>query len=534
VGQEDLTLAPDASSFAFPGQIDSGSPYTISIAAGAQPTNPWQTCTVASATGIVQKQDVSALVNCVTNSYPVVVNLSGYAGSGLVLSSGNQTIGPISSSSLKVQFPAPVLSGADYAVIVKSQPTGPHQLCTAGYDAATAASNGGIPNALVTCQTIHAITGRIVGLASAATGTGTVSLRGTQTAIGSAQVDASGNYRIDVLDGSYSDITLSLQGVTAMSLDDTTTVVVNGADAAGPDLEAVESTCLGRWCPIDWSPPNDKVSYGAFRAVSGSSSRDVWTVRSPGAIYHWNGSSWTSAEYGDTYSNRFIAGLWVDPSGDVWAYGTTPIVGGMPSIQQIDQSWEIHEHAGLPANASWRGAWGMSSTDIWFVGGSSVVHWDGNTYVEMDSCATDLVGVWAAGPSELWAIGSGNAVCHRIGGSWVTLSSGTDSKLNSVWGSSSGDVWAVGVAGTIVHWDSDRWSPSPYSGVASSRDLYGIWGSGAEDVWAVGAGGTILHWDGSSWSAVSSGTSGDLFAVWGSGPGNVWAVGDTILRWRNL
>jgi hypothetical protein len=547
VGQDDLTLTPEASSFAFPGQIDSGSPYTISIAAQAQPTNPWQTCTVASGTGVVQNQDLYAQVNCVTNSYPVIVNLSGYAGSGLVLSRGNQTIGPISSGSLKVQFPAPVLSGADYTVTVKSQPTGPYQQCTVGYDDMTAASNGGIPNALVTCQTLHAITGRIFGLASAATGTGTGSMNGgAQVGIGSATADAAGSYSIYVLDGTYTGIALKLQDWTTTAMGNPITVTVGGANATGPDFRAIKSICVGQWCPMDTLPLTDTSSY--LQLITGNSWNDVWvgaTRRDPPGVTgasawqefaQWNGTSWTTQRM--PISSNQILTLWAAGTSNVWTMTLGGEIMNWNGNSWIPQGMGIYQPLAV---------WGASASDIWAVGSvvgqygtmtAASMHWDGNmwsTFSSFPFAFSGLAGVWETpNGSDTWSVGKSGTILHwnSTSKTWTSESSGTTKNLSAVWGFDANHVWAFGESGTILERIGDAWRAN----TPGNSDLFGAWGSSSTDVWAVGAAGTILHLDESGvWTTQVSNTSKDLHGIWGSGPKDVWVVGSdhngfTILR----
>ena len=153
-----------------------------------------------------------------------------------------------------------------------------------------------------------------------------------------------------------------------------------------------------------------------------------------------------------------------------------------------------------------------------------------------------LFAVWAAGPTDAWAVGAAGTIVRWDGKRWLLAASGTTAYLEAVWGTSASDVWAVGTSGAIVHWDGARWSPVP-SG--TSVDLADLSGSGPNDVWAVGSfdrqqpatnsdGGLLdtrgyaLHWDGRSWSTVSLDTDAYLTGVWASAADDVWAIGNGI------
>jgi hypothetical protein len=60
--------------------------------------------------------------------------------------------------------------------------------------------------------------------------------------------------------------------------------------------------------------------------------------------------------------------------------------------------------------------------------------------------------VWGNSASDVFAVG-GSHILHYDGSSWSALNNGPmDRGLGSVWGSSSSDVFAVGDGGTIIHY----------------------------------------------------------------------------------
>jgi hypothetical protein len=181
------------------------------------------------------------------------------------------------------------------------------------------------------------------------------------------------------------------------------------------------------------------------------------------------------------------------------------------------------------------GVWGSGPNDVWAVGGSTILHWNGSSWSSVASPPNGgLVGVWGSGPNDVWAVGGSGTILHWNGSSWSSFSSGTTSDLLKVWGSGPNDVWAVGGAGlisTILHWNGTAWTPVDFD---TGSPLWGVWGSGPADVWAVDDGGNILHWNGTSWAGVGRPEGDHLYGVWGSGPNDVWAVGwgGTILHWN--
>lgn len=107
--------------------VESGSTYAVTVV--TQPTNPPQTCTIASGSGTVQSGNVTNVaVTCTTNTYSVGGYVSGLVGSGLTLSySGGAPI-PVARNGY-YSAATGVAIGANYSVTIASQPTNPGQVC---------------------------------------------------------------------------------------------------------------------------------------------------------------------------------------------------------------------------------------------------------------------------------------------------------------------------------------------------------------------------------------------------------------------
>jgi hypothetical protein len=72
-----------------------------------------------------------------------------------------------------------------------------------------------------------------------------------------------------------------------------------------------------------------------------------------------------------------------------------------------------------------------------------------------------LAAVWAAGPSEAWAVGSGGVAVHFDGTNWTGTLTGTTNSLYGVWGTGPGAVYAVGVQGRMLHHNGSVWDTLP-------------------------------------------------------------------------
>ena len=125
-GGESVTVASNAGTFQFPTALAWGTHYEVAVS--AQPTQPWQTCTVANGSGDVGDAVVNNIaVTCVTQTYTVGGSVNGLSGSGLVLRlNGSETLSPTIDGPFT--FATTVASGSPYAVTVEQSPTG--QACT--------------------------------------------------------------------------------------------------------------------------------------------------------------------------------------------------------------------------------------------------------------------------------------------------------------------------------------------------------------------------------------------------------------------
>lgn len=125
-GGETVSPASADTAFQFPTALAWGTHYDVAVS--AQPTQPWQTCTIGNGSGDIGDADVSDIaVNCTTNTYTVGGAVDGLVGSGLVLNlNGTQTLSPTSDGAFV--FGSALTSGSAYAVTVEQSPSG--QGCT--------------------------------------------------------------------------------------------------------------------------------------------------------------------------------------------------------------------------------------------------------------------------------------------------------------------------------------------------------------------------------------------------------------------
>jgi hypothetical protein len=161
----DLTVTTDGT-FVFSAEVVSGQGYNVTVS--AQPTTPWQTCTVSNGSGGVTVGDVTNVsITCSVNSYQVGGSINGLASSVTLSDNGGDAL--ILNSNGTFVFPTSLASGSAYLVAITSQPNNPAQTC-----AVTAAGSGTVAGGAITGVTVSCTTNTyaIGGTASGLSGTG--------------------------------------------------------------------------------------------------------------------------------------------------------------------------------------------------------------------------------------------------------------------------------------------------------------------------------------------------------------------------
>jgi hypothetical protein len=164
--------------------------------------------------------------------------------------------------------------------------------------------------------------------------------------------------------------------------------------------------------------------------------------------------------------------------------------------------------------------WAASPTEQFAVGNGGVIYlYDGGSWTQMTSPTTaNLRSIWGTGDRDVYAAGEDTVVHYD--GTWSELTLPGGGNFTGVWGSGKDDVYVLGTVATY-HWDgiAMMWSSVPVVGTA-------IWGSGPKDIFVI-SGSTVWHYDGGSWTPTNLGAVGVLFSIWGSGPTDVYAVATT-------
>jgi hypothetical protein len=305
------------------------------------------------------------------------------------------------------------------------------------------------------------------------------------------------------------------------------------------------------WCstnPLDGGIQDDLVS------VWQSSPTDVWALGGSGALFHFDGFTWSAWKGSDGgqpnigsdmgYGGYFNFPIWGASSSDVWACeGSSPFhYDGSrwdPDESPVDAGGAESSYGECDAVG------GTGPSDVWMlvdlgapVGPySGAVHWNGNTW-DAPSAAkitAGLMGLWSPAPGEFWTISYFNqqstppwGVEHWNGATLthedIGLSThpvGPPAPVEDLWGTSDSDVWAVGAQGAIVHRDATKWSKVP---TPSQVDWHAVRAVASNRAWIAGSEGAIAHWTGTQFVPMVTGTTSTIFAFWADGM-TQWAVG---------
>lgn len=262
---------------------------------------------------------------------------------------------------------------------------------------------------------------------------------------------------------------------------------------------------------------------------------DLWAVggrfsstRNSAEVSHWNGTSWTASAI--TTAGALQA-VWGAGPNDVWAVGQ--------GVVHFDgTAWSS---VTVPTQQTLYAVWGSAANDVWAVGaGGTILHFDGGAWRQVAPTvpAAKVIGIWAASPTELFAVGD-DVLASAGNGTWTNEARPDGGTLVSVHGRSASDVWAVGTEETVLHRTASGWSSVSLPTLVDAGQgdggtgLSDVFAVTSNEVWAVGELGTVVRWNGSAFTQMPAPTAKNVNAVWAAGPNDVWVAGpDLLARWN--
>jgi len=241
-------------------------------------------------------------------------------------------------------------------------------------------------------------------------------------------------------------------------------------------------------------------------------------------VLHWDGTSWAPyrAPTGGSYAELYSVSA--DSATDVWAGGRWTDDQGYfhPLSLHFDGTrWQQVPTATPTGGDLFRSVYAIAPDDVWAVGDQMNVlfhiqplieHWDGTAWTVVPAPPlsgedNSLYGVSGTSSEDVWAVGPMDnpqppVALHWDGTQWsVVEAGGLPGRLVSfldVVAISPGDAWVVGqsvkndltdVQLAAEHWDGTTWtitkikSPGP---LAPTGPLRGVGATSSTDVWAVG------------------------------------------------
>jgi len=143
---------------------------------------------------------------------------------------------------------------------------------------------------------------------------------------------------------------------------------------------------------------------------------------------------------------------------------------------------------------------------------------------------SNLNGVWAGAPDNVWAVGMGGLILRYDGKRWQRFKGPTTERLNAVWGTSADAVW-IGGSGGLFFWNGKEFVTYPVS-LSSVIDVHG---SAPNNVRSTLGTQAIGYFDGSKLTQpilTEGGPTSSVLAVWTFEPHVAYGAGSggTIIR----
>lgn len=301
---------------------------------------------------------------------------------------------------------------------------------------------------------------------------------------------------------------LACNGTTPTDTNDTSDSGTDTVDTGGQDTEPEEQNL---WTKYKVDTPT------SLRAVY-SSGAGVYVFGGHGQA--WVGSAtqpWEVFAMPKELAGVDVLGLWAQGVGKTLELAVVAENGWFATYSQ--GAWAASQ-IGAEDN---RAIAGTSLSDLFVVGENGIQHWDGATWTQEASPASEMNAVWTNG-TDTWAAGEEGVVLRRSGGGdWAQVDTGRVANLYGIGGVSGTDLWFVGDQGAILRWNGSTW----VARLGGTKEtLNAVWFAAADAAFAVGNGGVTLRYDGTDWAPTTNDTNQNLYAVHGVSGNNAWAVGN--------
>lgn len=244
---------------------------------------------------------------------------------------------------------------------------------------------------------------------------------------------------------------------------------------------------LARWDGTMWTvdaPPPNTPTVRILQGVWSDGPKNAWAVGNVSTILHYDGSAWSvvggvGGPVGTTDNYNAVWGV----ANDVWIAGENSIVHcSSPSACANESSG---------GSGILYGLWGSARTNVIAVGaGGRITRYNGTSWSAMNSPTTrNLSRVAGSSASDVWAVGD-SVLIHFDGAQWTNFPlSGKGAYLVShvpspfqslfqvgLWVRGPKEVYLGTENGTIARWDGTRWQEMDHQ--TYRRRVIGISGVG--------------------------------------------------------
>lgn len=170
---------------------------------------------------------------------------------------------------------------------------------------------------------------------------------------------------------------------------------------------------LARWDGVKWTvdaPPPGVNASRTLRGVWSDGPTNAWAVGNASAAFRFNGTGWSTVATGVTDNHQAVWGV----GSDVW------IAGNASMVHCKGVSGCLNEATG--GSGALLSVWGTSSSNVFAVGaGGRITRFNGTSWSAMTSpTSRTLFRVAGSSPSDVWAVGD-SALLHFDGAQWTTF-----------------------------------------------------------------------------------------------------------------
>lgn len=238
--------------------------------------------------------------------------------------------------------------------------------------------------------------------------------------------------------------TVSITGNPGEDLEDVYAIDSTNSVAVGDNGTVLLETS-GTWSTLTAPTSRD------LRGVWAYSTSEVYVFGKEGAIYSYNGSSWTSlGSSAGTNGNDKFEDAW---GNSTYVFGLTE-KGNLFRYTRSGGTWTEITTCAVGGNVQFDDLWGDGSGNIYLAGKNNsngvVYKYDGSTCSLVATASDDLKGIYGStSTGEIYAVGKNGYYLYFNGTTWTEKQQGTED-LNDVWVASDGTPFYSGDGGTLT------------------------------------------------------------------------------------